>query len=411
MQRLRIIVLACRWETIPPETVVPAPISPLVLQQMFSESPGSNWSLADLLVRSTLGQVRFDPALVYNIGALPGTLVDREKRGQLINLARQVANNQGILFGPNDRAVAFINPPPCDAGAFGRQAVLDQAAEHTYYTHELGHVIGYDHSFGSDLTGDQNAEYGDPYCIMSARTFGGTLPQASGPPPGATVPAGLPAPMWTGSGPLAAAALTAYHFPDFNTFPNVVEISSIYHSYPQYTRLVALSEAAPSDLVLARVDTGLQSFFVEYRAGTGWDRGLAQPANPDPAVVIHRRKPSSGTLISYAGRIPLPVGGAPRYWERPTTTSKSRSSCHRRVHQARSSYPSLASSDPRSPCPAGSGPRTRAPVSLSPTSTAPAGPTSSSSTSTTQAARTTAISGSGATSIGAEGPGDHPLAS
>ncbi len=314
MQRFRIIVLACQWETIPPGTVVPVPIDLSVLQQMFSESPESNWSLADLFVRSTLGQVRFDPALVFDIGALPGTLVDREKRAQLINLARQVANNRGILFGPNDRAVAFINPPPCDAGAYGRQAILDQLGEHTYLAHELGHVIGYDHSFGSDLTGDQNTVYGDPYCIMSAMTFGSTRPQANGAPPGATIPAGLPPRMWVGSGPLASAALTAYHFRDFNTFPNVVGISSNYHSYPQHIRLVALSEAAPSDPVLARVETGSQTFFVEYRASTGWDRGLAEPANPDPGVVIHRCKPSSGTLISFAGRISLPVGGAPRYW-------------------------------------------------------------------------------------------------
>ena len=231
MQKLRIIVLSCQWETIPPGTVVPAPISPSVLQQMFSESAGTNWSLADLFVRST-----------------------------------------------------------------------------------LGHVIGYSHSFGSDLTGDKNTEYGDPYCIMSARTFGGTHPQASGSPPGVTVPAGLPATMWDGCGPLAAAAVTVYYFPTFNTFPNVVEISSIYHAYPQYTRLVALSEATMSDPVLARVNTGLQSFFIEYRAGVGWDRGLAQPGSPSPAVVIHRRKPSSGALISYAGCIPLPFAGAMHHW-------------------------------------------------------------------------------------------------
>src|SRR5687767_886096 len=145
MQHLRIVVLACQWETIPSGTAVPAPISLSVLQQMFSESPASDWSLADLLVHSTLSQVRFNPALVFDIGALPGTLVDREKRGQVINLARQVANNRGILFGPNDRAVVFINPPPCDAGAWlssPRQALFDQNAEHTYFTHELGHVIG-----------------------------------------------------------------------------------------------------------------------------------------------------------------------------------------------------------------------------------------------------------------------------
>ena len=314
MQRVRIIVLGCEWEDIPEGTIVPAPIASAALQQMFSESSGSNWSLADLFVQSTLGQLRFDPAVVYQIGSLPGTRVGRENRADVINNARQVANTTGIVFGPNDRAVVFINPPPCDAGAYGRQALLDQNAEHTYFAHELGHVVGYDHSFGSDLTGDQNVEYGDPYCIMSARTFGGSWPQAPGPPPGANVPAGLPAAIWNGSGPLVAAALTAYHFTDFNQFPNVVTVPAYYHTYPQFMRLVGLAEAAPPDSVLARVDTGLQTFFIEYRPGTGWDRGLTVPAQPDPAVVIHRRKPSSGTLISFAGAIPVQTVPGARYW-------------------------------------------------------------------------------------------------
>ena len=289
---------------------------------MFSESPNFDWSLVDLYVQSTLRQIRFDPALVFDIGALPGTalvngptpgsLGPQQNRGQVINIALATANSQNITFAPNDRVVVFINPPPCDAGAFGRQALLDQAAEHTYFTHELGHIIGYGHSFGSDLTGDQNTVYGDPYCIMSARTFGWSWPQAQGQPPGVTIPAGLPASMWNGSGPLASAAMTAYHFPNFNVLPYVARISTDYHLSPQHARLVALSEATRTDPVLARVDTGLQSFFVEYRAGTGWDRGLAQPANPDPAVVIHRRKPSSGTVISYAGQILL--SGARQYW-------------------------------------------------------------------------------------------------
>ena len=316
MQRVRIVVLACRWETIPPGTVVPTPIASSVLQQMFSESSGTNWTFADVFARSTLGQLRFDPAVVHNIGALPGTLVDREKRAEVINRALQVASTHGIVFGPNDRAIVFINPPPCDAGAIGigRQALLDQNGDHTYFTHELGHVVGYAHSYGSDLTGDQNTVYGDPYCIMSAMTFGASWPTASSPPPGVTLPAGLPPNMWNKSGPLAAAAVSALYVPTFNAFPKVVDISPAYHSYPQHTRLVALAEATSADPVLARIDSGLQTFFIEYRSANGFDRGLALPATPDPAVVIHRRKPSTSTQIAYAGQISLPAISTPTYW-------------------------------------------------------------------------------------------------
>ena len=269
--------------------------------------------MPDLFVQSTLGAVRFDSAVSHDIGALPGTQVGRENRAQVLSIARQVAAQKGIVVQPSDRVVVFINPPPCDAGAYGDQALLDQGAEHTYFAHELGHIIGYSHSFGNNLTANTFAEYGDPYCIMSARTFGGSWPQGTGAPVGAQVPAGVPTAMWNGSGPLASAALTANTFADFNQAPRVIAVSSDYALNPVEVCIVDLGSASADNAVLATVDTGRQTFYVEHRSGTGWDRGLAEAPQPEPAIVIHRRK-RGDTRVAYAGAISLAGDPAGRRW-------------------------------------------------------------------------------------------------
>jgi hypothetical protein len=58
---------------------------------------------------------------------------------------------------------------------------------------------------------------------------------------------------------------------------------------------------ARSSIRHARLESGP---LVEYRSGSGFDRGLALPATPDPAIVIHRR-------IAYAGHISLPAISTP----------------------------------------------------------------------------------------------------
>jgi hypothetical protein len=57
-------------------------------------------------------------------------------------------------------------------------------------THEMGHAIGFDHTYGipnpgSDWNGDDvvdlNPVYGDPYCIMSGMTYGGADRRSTSP--------------------------------------------------------------------------------------------------------------------------------------------------------------------------------------------------------------------------------------
>lgn len=58
------------------------------------------------------------------------------------------------------------------AGAAGGKVLIDQGSRRpTFILHEMGHGHGLQHSRGA--AGD---DYGDPYCIMSAETFGGTNP-------------------------------------------------------------------------------------------------------------------------------------------------------------------------------------------------------------------------------------------
>ena len=138
------------------------------------------------MVKSTLGQLRFF-ANVHDIGVLTGSIqsTNDASRASIINLAKAQAVSKGIAMPVGQPVVVFIDPPPCDAGGeidLGA-CLLDRAAEHTFYSHELGHALGYEHSHGVD-----GREYFDPYCIMSARTFGGQRPFALTPPPGVSYP-------------------------------------------------------------------------------------------------------------------------------------------------------------------------------------------------------------------------------
>jgi hypothetical protein len=89
--------------------------------------------------------------------------------------------------------VADVIPPPpwtLDKGTTGLLtysflAVVTPIGEnHDFTAHEIGHCLGLNHSF--DLTtqaGGVLGEYGHPYCIMSAETFGGRLAAAVVDPP------------------------------------------------------------------------------------------------------------------------------------------------------------------------------------------------------------------------------------
>jgi hypothetical protein len=250
---------------------------------------------------------------------------DSMKRAGLITLAWDtVLSNQG---SPNPiPVIVFMDPPPSDGAAWGIGVgtVLDWDATATHMFHEVGHVLGLDHSCGPD-----QSEYGDPYCVMSAHTFGGTNPVFAADLD--ELDPAVPSIYWSEIGPRVAAATLYVFVNEFAKSSAVVRVDAS-GSYPR--RLKALGAGALSDPLLAVMQVGEKEWTAEYRAAIGWDRGLdpARPRSttwgkttgiggqaPGPAVVIHsveRTKQTQDPVRPcFQGRILVPLQKGVRDWQ------------------------------------------------------------------------------------------------
>ncbi|WDF36343.1 DUF4185 domain-containing protein [Streptomyces sp. T12] len=230
-----------------------------------------------------------------------GDLQSRRTRDETI--AAAVAAAPGHLAQPGPKLVfMFDNPSP--AGASGTYAVLDFAGSHSYMAHEIGHALGFDHSFAGAV------EYGNPYCIMSALTFGGANPTHTRPRPAdSAVPQTVLASdmrFWERFGPMPAGATLFNTLPDFHTSGRVRRVA-----LGESVRLRALSEAGQGETVLAVVEVDRIQWTAELRVATRWDAGLALPDGPGEAVVLHGLLPAPGGELraNYQGRIPVVRSG------------------------------------------------------------------------------------------------------
>lgn len=343
MQRRRAVIVRCRWDWYPSGWPEPPQIPDGTLRDMFSRS-GGLWSVAQLWYHATLGAIEFDRAELVDVGGLSGKGFDGSLdsegnvrtpgRVEVFDAAIAQAQSQGFTFVPGDVTVVMIAPPPSPAGGIeGRGCVLDVHGSQSYMAHEFGHGLGFDHSWGP-ASATQNGEYGDPYCLMSALSFGGRTPAANGLPAG--LPGGLPGPFyptglptgWTNwMGPLPAAADVYRYSVDFAMCPAVEQISQTDVLNQQSLTLTSYGAAtAQSDVVLAVIETqswALPLFpkyvspvqwFVEYRGAHGWDRGLG--TNPPTGIVIHCL--DSAQHIVYVDVIPTKTGtGVPQAWHTP----------------------------------------------------------------------------------------------
>jgi hypothetical protein len=328
MQQRRAVIIRCRWESYPAEWPDPPQIPDETLQAMFSRTAGL-WSVAELWHHATLGEIDFDEAVLLDVGALPGKGFDGSKdpdgnvitpsRPETIDAAISKAQSQDFTFASGDVPIVIIAPPPSDAGAHGSRCLFDVLGNQSFMAHEFGHALNFDHSWGPAF-GDPDAEYCDPYCVMSCDMFGYRAPWANGLLTGVN-PKGLPSGWTVQMGPLPAAADVWLYNADFAKCPAVVQIDLASNQRTVILRSYGAANSQ-SDMVLAVADSGAFKWFVEYRGAHGWDRGigLGPKWNPGangnydptpPGLVIHRLD-AAGHVV-YVDVVPTSQG-APQAW-------------------------------------------------------------------------------------------------
>jgi hypothetical protein len=192
-----------------------------------------------------------------------------------------------------------MNPPREVRGVVGRTEVAFD-----FWAHEIGHGIGLEHSFGKDpipVIGENPGGYGHPHCIMSAQTYGGYSGAGAFHPPDPRDGR----PEYSGLGPSLNAATALFHgWVDAHVFSN---------SMPRNYRIRSRSHGGrnPNETpqaLMIQVPSG-DTYVVEYRERTGWDRGQ----NRDYLIVTQGKGgladynyPNQFTG-SFAARLGLPV--------------------------------------------------------------------------------------------------------
>ena len=257
-----------------------------------------------------------------------------DRRGTILNQARAAAGAAGVNLAGYDGFIVMnfpgqVNGVGYDHGSNGsgpgHAAMIGGSDTHTFYCHELGHVLGFDHSYGfpntgADWTNDGIDQlypvYGDPYDLMSSAAFGGATPTV-------TLPGGFAGfPVASDAGPMLARAQLHFYRP--MAMESTGKVSHIHEEgddalftlYP-----AGHGEDGACELVAfhpANEDAGARGrIYVEYRQpfdilpGTRWDKGLAADGNERDrrGVIVHVVKDipdSTTTAVCYAGRICFP---------------------------------------------------------------------------------------------------------
>lgn len=251
-------------------------------EQVFRAHNG--WSLHDYWYRNTAGLVDIDfhiePWAVL-VGKDQSTAAAND-RGSVVQMCKDQAAADGVALGGFDHVITFMYPGDNPAGASGRDAVLDQSPfSLEFYQHELGHVLGYHHSFGTN----DDYVYEDPWCVMGRSRV--QEHSISIPAELAGVDVDDPATFWRQGRRLSAAAL----FRDYDANSGYSSTSSVVNldlaAGSQTVELVAVSESRLHDQSLAVAIGENFRTTIEYRTPSGDDRGIRPGEDVRSAVVVH----------------------------------------------------------------------------------------------------------------------------
>lgn len=214
------------------------------------------------------------------------------------------------------------NKPAC--------AIPVMNADLTFMCHEMGHVLGFGHSYGVLNNGidwdgkppyDEGNVYGDPYDIMSSATFGTHNLDPKKPKYyGSPIFAGPSHPQWPvepkiNMGPAPAGA--HLHLWDAASVPanRILNMSVPGGVGVRNVRVYARSVNSSPHLVIihpANEDPeGRGRCYVEFRISKGWDLGMDVYGNDlaRQGVAVHTLAdtPDEGVRCWYRGHIPVPV--------------------------------------------------------------------------------------------------------
>jgi hypothetical protein len=222
-----------------------------------------------------------------------------------------------------------------DGGAGGR--LVGKAAcalpvmpfDHTFMCHEVGHVLGFGHTYGVWNNGTdwdamapwfQEQVYGDPYDIMSSASFGTrvdpSLTTYTGSPQfTAPTPSGWPVNPSIGMGPAPARAHVHLWDPSAYKPGSIRELVAPIAGTHTARLYAAWSGQDIVRLIIVRPTNedaqGRGRCYIEYRDTKAWDAGLHTTGRDlaRRAVVVHTlaNAPSDGVRCWYRGQIIVPV--------------------------------------------------------------------------------------------------------